>query len=174
MNIFRCVSVIISALFLTVASLTDLGIVVVFAAFLCGPFFLTAFFSLFWSAISWFTKEKEHLCIKVANRIMVACLVVCMAYSVGWQLYKKWNYHIVASYFERDGPHSGYTYIVFTKDGRVLSGTTVSLDKVFSPLYKGTYIQKGDTIYHDNRKFVVDSKNATLTDIEKSMTYVIE
>lgn len=177
-NYFRCISLILLSLVITVRYVSD------FVPFMILLFFFplllimgfVSMASVFMSVCEWVNKEKEHICVRVANYVLVACIAVCCLYTLGLTVYKS-RYNIIASYFDRDGIFSCYVFVLFSKDGFYRTCMTETDDLSFPLTEMGTYRLNGDSILCDKDTFVIDQKENTVNKIYKgnvSQKYHIE
>ncbi len=171
-NYIRSISIILLSVVFAVGYLADLGVVMVFLFMIAAPLLLVlgcvAIYSIVRSFHSLFTKEREPLCVRIANWTMLASLLVCISYTVGMTLYVHYRYHIVAVYQDPGGVSGGFYYKLFAKDGKVENSFSCSKGVTLPIREEGTYKQSGDTIVCDADTFVIDKGQNKLKHIKHS------
>lgn len=178
MNYIRSISVIVISLLFTLDHVTDLGLVLVgiwiFGFPLLIPMGIITLFSIPCSILKFFLKKQEHKSIRIANYFLLGCLLICGTYSGGMYLYVKSHYDLVAYYFERDGIFSGYRYVLFSKEGEMLSCSSVTRKITFPLTKKGSYLRKGDSILCEKDTFVIESNGKKIKNIVDNLHYEID
>lgn len=178
MSYIRSISVIVISLLFTLDHVTDLGPVLV-AVWLFGfplliPMGIITLFSIPYSILKFFLKKQEHKSIRIANYLMLGCLLICGAYSGGVYLYVKSQYDLVACYFEKDGIFSGYRYVLFSKEGEMRSCTPATRKIAFPLTKEGCYQRKGDSILCEKDTFIIESNGKKIKSIINNQLYEID